>query len=90
MTTEDSDRDEQTAPYARFPGACDAEQHLVDEHENLLAAALAFGRLTRRDQISAAELAEARLRLLYAATQYHGASTEAASVPCLLVEATKA
>ncbi|HZS39877.1 MAG TPA: hypothetical protein VFF06_23750 [Polyangia bacterium] len=81
---DDLDVDDETAPFARFPGACDADQHLAEQHEHLLAAALAFGRLARRELASAAELEQARLQLLYAATQYHGASTIASSVPCLL------
>src|SRR5581483_7516509 len=64
---DDLDVDDETAPFARFPGACDADQHLAEQHEHLLAAALAFGRLARRELASAAELEQARLQLLYAA-----------------------
>lgn len=76
--------DVETAPFSRFPGANDADQHLAEQHEGLLQAALAFGRVARREEPSSAEVEQAKLQLLYAAAQYHAASTVASGVPCLL------
>jgi hypothetical protein len=78
------DLEDETAPFARFPGASDAEQFLAEQHESLLAAALAFGRVARRQDPSSVEVEQAKLQLLYAATQYHTASTVSSGVPCLL------
>jgi hypothetical protein len=74
----------ETAPFARFPGASDSDQFLAEQHETLLAAALAFGRVARREDPSSAEVDQAKLQLLYAAAQYHAASTVSSGVPCLL------
>ena len=81
---EDGEDQDETAPFARFNGASEPDQHLTSKHEELLAAALAFGRIARRDLQGAAELEEATLRLKYAAVEYHGATSVATAVPCLL------
>jgi hypothetical protein len=84
LDAEDLDNLDETTPFARFRGASEPDQHLNSKHEELLAAALAFGRIARRDAPGVAELEEATLRLEYAAVEYHGATSVATAVPCLL------